>query len=70
MKKEREKLVKRIENEINKTPTGELRNLLCDVNITIQTLNSTLCPKCGSNQIYEEDAQINTCDSCCYVWKK
>lgn len=31
-------LVKRIETEINKTPTGDLRNLLCDANIIIQTL--------------------------------
>ena len=29
-------LIKRIENEINKTPTGELRNLLCDANVLIQ----------------------------------
>lgn len=28
-------LIKRLEIEIEKTPTGELRNLLCDVNIVI-----------------------------------
>ncbi len=33
----KEKLIKRIEDEINKTPTSELRNLLCDINILIQT---------------------------------
>ena len=32
-------LIKRIEVEINKTPSGELRNLLCDINIVIQALN-------------------------------
>lgn len=30
-------LIKRVEREINKTPTGELRNLLCDVNIVLQS---------------------------------
>ena len=39
MNKEITELVKRLEAEISNTPTGELRNLLCDVNITIQTLN-------------------------------
>lgn len=29
-------LIKRVESEINKTPTGKLRNLLCDVNIVLQ----------------------------------
>jgi hypothetical protein len=39
--KEIQELIKRVEAEINKTPTGELRNLLCDVNIVLQqqTLN-------------------------------
>lgn len=36
--KEVTELVKRLEIEINKTPTGELRNLLCDANITILAL--------------------------------
>jgi len=31
-------LIKRVEVEINKTPTGELRNLLCDVNIVLHLL--------------------------------
>jgi len=31
-------LIKRIESQISATPTGDLRNLLCDVNITIQVL--------------------------------
>ena len=31
------KVIKRHEVEINKTPTGELRNLLCDVNILLQS---------------------------------
>jgi len=34
-----EELTKRLESEINNTPTGELRNLLCDVNIMIQHQN-------------------------------
>lgn len=34
--KEIQKLIKRVEVEINKTPTGELRNLLCDANIVLQ----------------------------------
>ena len=29
------KLITRVETEINKTPTGELRNLLCDVNMIL-----------------------------------
>lgn len=33
-----EELIKRLETEINKTPTGDLRNLLCDANIVIQSL--------------------------------
>ena len=34
--KEIPELIKRVEVEINKTPTGELRNLLCDTNIVLQ----------------------------------
>lgn len=30
-------LIRRVESQINKTPTGELRNLLCDVNIVLQS---------------------------------
>ena len=39
--KEIQELIKRVEVEINKTPTGELRNLLCDANIVLhqQALN-------------------------------
>lgn len=33
--KETQELLDRIEVEINKTPTGKLRNLLCDVNIVL-----------------------------------
>lgn len=33
-----DKLIKKLEAEINKTQTGELRNLLCDANITLQDL--------------------------------
>jgi hypothetical protein len=36
---ETQELIKRVELEILKTPTGELRNLLCDVNIMLQTIN-------------------------------
>lgn len=65
--KEIQELIKRVEVEINKTPTGVLRNLLCDINILlqqqIQNLNiydvsnsvdsadATVCPKCGSEDI-------------------
>jgi hypothetical protein len=31
-----QELAKRLEAEISKTPTGDLRNLLCDANIVIQ----------------------------------
>lgn len=39
--KEIQELIKRVEVEINKTPTGDLRNLLCDANIVLhqQALN-------------------------------
>jgi len=36
MDKMTQELIKKVEFEINKTPTGELRNLLCDVNIILQ----------------------------------
>jgi len=39
MNKEITELVKSLEAEISNTPSGELRNLLCDANITIQALN-------------------------------
>lgn len=31
-----DQLIQRVESEISKTPTGELRNLLCDINITLR----------------------------------
>lgn len=31
------KLLERLDLEINKTPTGDLRNLLCDVNIALMS---------------------------------
>ena len=34
--KELQNLIKRVEAEINKTPSGNLRNLLCDANILLQ----------------------------------
>ena len=34
--KEIQELIKRVEAEISKTPTGKLRNLLCDANIVLQ----------------------------------
>ena len=34
--KELQDLIKRVEAEINETPSGNLRNLLCDANITLQ----------------------------------
>ena len=39
MKKEIVELTSKIEREISKTPTGELRNLLCDANIVIRELS-------------------------------
>lgn len=39
MNKKITELGKRLEAEISNTATGELRNLLCDANITIQALN-------------------------------
>ena len=42
MKKEIVELTSKIEREISKTPTGELRNLLCDANIVIRELNSSV----------------------------
>lgn len=35
------KLIQRLNDAINKTPTGELRNLLCDVNIGLTILDTT-----------------------------
>ena len=45
--KEIQELIKRVEAEISKTPTGELRNLLCDANIVLQqqALNITAVSK-------------------------
>jgi len=34
-------LLQRLNDGINKTPTGELRNLLCDVNIALTILDTT-----------------------------
>lgn len=31
-----QELIKRVEDAISKTPSGELRNLLCDINIVLQ----------------------------------
>jgi hypothetical protein len=47
--KELQELIKRVEVEINKTPSGELRNLLCDANITLQkqALNLPVVSKCN-----------------------
>ena len=47
MNKEISELVKRLEAEISNTPTGELRNLLCDANITIQALNISSVIHCN-----------------------
>ena len=38
--KEIKKLLSRLEMEISKTPTSDLRNLLCDANIVIRELLS------------------------------
>ncbi|KKN88734.1 hypothetical protein LCGC14_0246250 [marine sediment metagenome] len=40
MKEQIEEVTKRLEIEINRTPTGKLRELLCDANILLQALNS------------------------------
>lgn len=34
-------LLQRLNDGINKTPTGDLRNLLCDVNIALTILDTT-----------------------------
>jgi hypothetical protein len=39
MREQIETLTKRLEAEINKTPSGDLRNLLTDANVLIQALN-------------------------------
>lgn len=39
---ELDKLINRVETAINETPTGELRNLLCDVNIALHNPNNEL----------------------------
>ena len=75
--KELEELVERIEIEINKTPTGELRNLLCDVNIMIQALTipgfnikndnnneEVVCPRCQSKSVGIIFADQRVCFSC------
>jgi hypothetical protein len=43
------RLINKVEVEINKTPTGELRNLLCDVNIMLQ--EQTLTVKYTEEQV-------------------
>lgn len=50
MKTEIVKLINRIESEIGKTPTGELRNLLCDTNIMIHTLNKLIDTQKKTNE--------------------
>lgn len=39
MKEQIENLVNRLEDEINNTPTSELRNLLTDANVLLQALS-------------------------------
>jgi len=46
--KEIQELIKRVEAEINKTPTGELRNLLCDANIVLQQQALNIAAVSGS----------------------
>ncbi len=55
--KELQKLIKKVEVEINKTPTGELRNLLCDANIVLQqqALNIPVVSK-------NERSEVAVCD--------
>ena len=43
MKEQVKNLVNRLELEINKTPTGELRNLLTDANIIVHQILTTPC---------------------------
>ena len=40
MENEIKNLINRLEKQISITPTGELRNLLADANIVIQTFNT------------------------------
>lgn len=74
--KELQELIKRIEVEINKTPSGELRNLLCDANILLQKQALILpivsnqrelfiCSFCKSEQTYlSEGGYVRTCLTC------
>ena len=39
MKEQIENLTKRLEVEINKTPSGDLRNILTDANVLLQALS-------------------------------
>jgi len=50
-------LIKNLEIEINKTPTGYLRNLLCDANILIQS---------QQKNVYSEDDMGNLWDFCAF----
>ena len=63
MKEIVEGLVKRLEVEISGTPTGELRNLLCDTNIIIQTLledTDVSCDYCTR----KKDNMVHICREC------
>lgn len=61
-------LIKRIESEINKTPTGELRNLLCDANIAIQSLiQKEFIPTSSQYHVIEKhfnESDIQLCIVC------
>jgi len=71
-----EELIKRLETEINKTSTGELRNLLCDVNIVLQhqVLNMYTfidpldthfnCKNCGKETWSKEWVKRGQCANC------
>lgn len=67
--KEIQELIKRVEAEINKTPTGELRNLLCDANIVLQqqALNiaavSVMC-ECSDKSINHIGPFYKECGKC------
>lgn len=57
---QKEQLLKQLEQEINKTPTGELRNLLTDINILMQA-EPKVCTGCGRLNTETLDEQYLAC---------
>jgi len=60
-KEQIEELIKRLDKEINKTPTGELRNLLADANICLRFLNIETNCTCKDSTGWTEKPCCNIC---------